>query len=630
MMRARALAWILCLLVAPAMAGAAGSQWEWEGVSRIVALGDVHGSYDKMVTLLQGTKMVDDQLAWIGGNQHLVFCGDLTDRGDNDRAVMDLVRRLQAEAEAAGGRVHMVLGNHEVMNLSRDRRYWNQDLLDEFAKDETKAERRQAFKAFQFSASTQTAQDKRAFEEMFPPGYFARARAFESDGEYGSWLLEQPTVVKINGVLFLHGGLTQRVAALGLDEINRQVPADIRKFLAGAGEMGNVVPWPADFGSIMRVAYELAERRGRSPEVAGAKAVLEAHKGLAFEAGGPVWYRGTSVENERLERDRVHEVLKLLDARAEMVGHTVTRTGRISSRFNGTVYRADVGMGYGRPPLAAVLEGEGLLVFNPATATLTAALVEPLQGEGWPAGEEDLSDHQLERFLEKAEIKSRLSFEVEGVHLQVLELEQKDMKLRALFGDAQETAEQAAAEGRQSRRMYQHQVAAYKLDRQFGLDMVPVTVLRKVDGKKGGVQIWIQGALDLTGIQEYGGEAMLDDLGPEIARARAFSALIGLQDRLDFGKLVLPIPRRVMIADNGVSFSENPNSEDLLEEGCGPVGAAFLRSLGTLEAGKLKKALGGLLSAAQLDAILKRRDGILEMCVTPDPDWSIRKILDRQ
>jgi len=194
----------------------------------VVALGDVHGSYDKMVSLLQGTKMVDDELGWIGGKQHLVFCGDLTDRGANDRAVMDLVHRLQTEAEAAGGRVHMVLGNHEVMNLTRDRRYWNADLVEAFAKDETESDRRKAFKQFQSSAAIQTAHDNQAFEERFPPGYFARARAFDPNGEYGSWLLEQPTVVKVNGVVFLHGGLTRRVAALGLDAINGTPILDLK------------------------------------------------------------------------------------------------------------------------------------------------------------------------------------------------------------------------------------------------------------------------------------------------------------------------------------------------------------------------------------------------------------------
>ena len=629
-MRARLLlvsVWFL--LTAPALVGAEGSKWEWEGVSRIIALGDVHGSYEKLLSLLQGTKLIDDELAWIGGNQHLVFCGDLTDRGTNDRAVLDMARRLQKEAEAADGKVHVVLGNHDVMNLTRDRRYWTPELLSGFAKDETEEERLQGFRQFQRQHGQQVERGIRAFDEKFPPGYFARARAFDPDGEYGSWLLEQPTVVKVNGVLFLHGGLTPRVAKRGLDEINRLVTADIRAFLEAADALGDSVPWPRDYGTILGVAHELGERRGKSPKVTAAKTVLEAQEGLAFEPAGPVWYRGTSVDNERLENQLVDEVLELLNARAEMVGHTVTRSGQISSRFNGQVYRADVGMSYGRPALAAVLQGENLHVYNPANGALMAAYTEPPQGEGWPQGEEDLSDHQLERFLERAEIKDRKHLEKEGVPLMILELEHKDMKLQALFGYAQESAEEAAADNRKTRRMYQNVVAAYRLDRLFDLHMVPVTVLRKVDGTNGAIQIWIQSALDLTEIEEYEAEDLLEKMLPEIARARAFSGLIGLKKRLKFGVNFLPVTHEVKLADNGIAFSEDPDIGDFLTEGCGPVGEAFLHSLETLEYNNIKDKLGEFLSKEQIEAILKRRDGILEICINPDPDWSVDRVRNR-
>ena len=67
--------------------------------------------------------MVDGDSKWVGGKSHFVLCGDLVDRGPDDRAILDLVRRLQKEAKSAGGVVHVLLGNHEVMNLIRDLRY---------------------------------------------------------------------------------------------------------------------------------------------------------------------------------------------------------------------------------------------------------------------------------------------------------------------------------------------------------------------------------------------------------------------------------------------------------------------------------------------------------------------------
>src|SRR5512139_707237 len=82
------------------------AKWEWAGIDRIVAIGDIHGTYDKFVSLLRGTGLVDEAMSWKGGDDHLVLAGDLVDRGPDDRKVMELVMRLQNEARAAGGAVH--------------------------------------------------------------------------------------------------------------------------------------------------------------------------------------------------------------------------------------------------------------------------------------------------------------------------------------------------------------------------------------------------------------------------------------------------------------------------------------------------------------------------------------------
>jgi hypothetical protein len=95
----------------------------WTGVSKVIGVGDLHGSYDKAIRVLQAADLLDEDLRWIGGAQHLVVVGDFVDRGVGDRALMDLFRRIQPESEAAGGRVHVLLGNHEVMILMRDDRY---------------------------------------------------------------------------------------------------------------------------------------------------------------------------------------------------------------------------------------------------------------------------------------------------------------------------------------------------------------------------------------------------------------------------------------------------------------------------------------------------------------------------
>ena len=75
------------------------------------------------------------------GRTHLVSLGDLLDRGDDSRKVMDLLMRLQVEAAAAGGQVHVVVGNHEAMNVLGDLRYVSRGDYAAYAGDEDAATR---------------------------------------------------------------------------------------------------------------------------------------------------------------------------------------------------------------------------------------------------------------------------------------------------------------------------------------------------------------------------------------------------------------------------------------------------------------------------------------------------------
>jgi hypothetical protein len=81
-------------------------------------IGDVHGQMKKLIKLLRDTHLVDEHHTWTGGHTILWFIGDLVDRGPDSIAVLDLVMRLQAEAEQAGGQVACLLGNHELMMLA--------------------------------------------------------------------------------------------------------------------------------------------------------------------------------------------------------------------------------------------------------------------------------------------------------------------------------------------------------------------------------------------------------------------------------------------------------------------------------------------------------------------------------
>jgi hypothetical protein len=82
---------------------------------------DVHGHYDELVAALQHAKLLDSDCAWCGGQTRLTFMGDYFDRGPDGVAVVDLVRRLQGEADRSGGRVDALIGNHEILALGMSR-----------------------------------------------------------------------------------------------------------------------------------------------------------------------------------------------------------------------------------------------------------------------------------------------------------------------------------------------------------------------------------------------------------------------------------------------------------------------------------------------------------------------------
>lgn len=289
---------------------------------KVYVFGDVHGAFEPLMRLLSGNGLIDDEQRWSGGTAHLVSVGDLLDRGARSREVMDLLRRLQTEAAEAGGRVHVVLGNHEVMNLTGDLR----DVSDaEFA----------AFAASSAEPSTQpaTATDVPigGETEPLPLGYAEHRAAFAADGEYGSWLLSLPAIIKVNQTLFVHGGLSPLLTGRSISEIN----ADVRAELATA----------------------VAEQSG---ERIASDALLG--------SGGPFWYRGSAACHPLLETPVLERQLEALQASTLVVGHTPTPRRRIRQRLNARVYVVDTGM------LAKVYRGEPYLLRFEAGASAPTVL----------------------------------------------------------------------------------------------------------------------------------------------------------------------------------------------------------------------------------------------------------------
>ncbi len=588
----------------------------------MVAIGDVHGSYDKLLKLLRGTGLIDAELSWMGSTDHLVLLGDLVDRGPDDRQVLDLVRRLQTEATAAGGRVHALLGNHEVMNLSGDLRYVSAEGFRDFLPEEDKKARNQAMQRFRstFAPGVPLISLKPAFEEDFPPGYFGRLSAFSDQGEYGSWLLEQPAIIKINDVVFVHGGLTDTVAAKGLEGINREVHQSIRGFMEKAQALFDMTGFPPSYRDALTTARNLEASSGRGNRAAVAEAVLRFSESLPYVPSGPLWYRGVSNGSERFERYSVQRALEDIGANTMVIGHTPTASGRINSRFGGTVFRVDVGMAYGREPLALVFEGDENKVYDPAADSYVPYVVEPPGGEGVGHFAEQLPEDQLLEFLRTADIEGCKEGQ-DGVRFaKICDLEANGLRLRALFQSVDERPGNVVEEPRSVPRSYRNEIASYLIDRLLGIGLVPATVERPVYGVPGSLQIWLDTAVDEPLLEIYNKTDLLDGLEDQLSRARAFMAVMDVYEaHPSIGLMLLPHEKQLQVADVTKAFSTSTKlNPDMLNGQCPPISPKRRLEFLEVSHSEIKREVGEYLSDEQIKALLARRDLILNDCGEPE------------
>jgi hypothetical protein len=90
-------------------------------VTAVYIIGDIHGQCEKLHNLLRGVGLIDTEAAWSGADSTLWFMGDLVNHGPDGIGVIELVKRLREQAAQAGGRVHALIGNHDVLLLAAHR-----------------------------------------------------------------------------------------------------------------------------------------------------------------------------------------------------------------------------------------------------------------------------------------------------------------------------------------------------------------------------------------------------------------------------------------------------------------------------------------------------------------------------
>ncbi|MCG6964335.1 MAG: metallophosphoesterase [Acidobacteria bacterium] len=409
------------LLLAPWAATGADPCPGTVGAARIVAVGDVHGSFSGLVEILTTTGLIDHDLHWTGGNATLVQVGDILDRGSDVRRVMDLLMRLQGESRAAGGKVICLLGNHEAMNLFGIRSYVNKQAYATFADSKSEARQKSAWKqqVRVWEKRVKRAgkimvdipeETKTRWKEAYPPGSFEYGEALAPDGRYGKWLSSLPVAVVIGDTLFIHGGLSPALKGLSAADMNRRVAPELAEFVAARDALVKrklAEPW-APIGvvaleadqEITRMSQELNDRQRSKRKVAAYIRTLQAVRNwkswILAADDGPLWTRDAAEWNEDERGAEMDALIEAAGARRMVVGHTVQKTGSIQPRFGNRVFLIDTGMLKsefdGRPSaleicgdiVTAIYTDERQQLVGPDAAPPRAPPIQPAAGTAIP------------------------------------------------------------------------------------------------------------------------------------------------------------------------------------------------------------------------------------------------------
>ncbi|HUT07549.1 MAG TPA: metallophosphoesterase [Candidatus Latescibacteria bacterium] len=457
---------------------AADIPYLWTGIDRVVAVADLHGDYDRFVFILTqpGVGVLDEELHWIAGKTHLVQLGDIMDRGDYAKEIFDLLIRLEKEAEAVGGMVHVLLGNHEEMNitgisLDYPKYVTVKQFVDflpdpyrkskeaEYLKTLSPQERKKA-EANALDVATDenlTAFWQKILDRKDPEDRKAYVLGFNNT--YGDWLLQKNVIIKIDDVIFVHGGVSEAFSKWPLREIN----------------------------TVMRTELELFQGRMRDPR----RYPRPFRPKLVYNSDGPLWFRGQATER-RSAQSEVDRILANLGARAMVIGHNffsfpvgspVVGKDQVA-RFHDKVWMMDSGISgsYGGVPSALIYDKGDFKVWGETqelAARTTVKLPPPVA----------LAPKDMEDFLRTASVVGRGPGPGGRTDAWRLTLEAGGAMRTALFRYIDRRRPDPLADS------YKYDLAAYALDKYLVLGYVPPIVAYQVDKTPGALQAFVTNSI---------------------------------------------------------------------------------------------------------------------------------------
>uniref|UniRef100_A0A5B7BVF8 Calcineurin-like phosphoesterase domain-containing protein n=1 Tax=Davidia involucrata TaxID=16924 RepID=A0A5B7BVF8_DAVIN len=316
---------------------------------RIVAVGDLHGDLSQARCALEmaGVLSSDGQDLWTGGETVLIQLGDILDRGEDEIAILSLLRSLDIQAKAKGGAVFQVNGNHETMNVEGDFRYVDSGAFDECIDfmeylEDCEHNWEEAFISW-VGVSERWKEDRKISQNYWGPlnlvkrqkGVIARSILLRPGGPLARELARHTVVLKVDDWVFCHGGLLPHHVVYGIERMNREVS----NWMKGLSESDNSPQFPF----IATRGYDSV-----------------------------VWNRLYSRDLSDLEDYQISQIQSILEetlqavgAKAMVVGHTPQTTG-VNCKYNCSIWRIDVGMSSGvlnsRPEVLEIRDNKARVI----------------------------------------------------------------------------------------------------------------------------------------------------------------------------------------------------------------------------------------------------------------------------
>lgn len=644
---------VLCVLLISVSAVSAAD-------SRVVAVGDVHGEYEGFVSILQKAGLVDARLKWTGGKATFVQVGDYLDRGPQVRKVMDLLMSLEKAARKKRGQTVVLLGNHEVMNLTSVLHDADPASYAGFADRKSEKRRQEAYSRYaalhgrladRYGREPWPLLDEIAWNEKHPLGFVEFQEALGRDGKYGRWLRSRPAAARVGETVFVHAGVSPNAKDRTVEEINRRVQQEIeamdrvREYLVAEKLVLPFFTYPE---IVAVVALELAREGEMSDDLLRILRVAKSMYQLTiYSPDGPLWFRGYGEWSEEEGRAQLPGILSGLGARRIVVGHSILEGGRrIVPRFGNSVFLIDTGMlrGYapnGRPSAleivgdrseAIYLDGRVNLDEPPRSsgpggprprpefqfASFPGDASPPAAAAAWrgPGGSPlpFRTGAEVEAFLAGSTLVSVSKKKLSGATAP-LKVLVKNGKVRAngVFRSLHREEENARWEsGRFTellRDTYLSEIAAYQLSLLLGLDTVPPTVPWQLKGQPGALQLWIEEARPGWHPSEVEQPSDPARWALELDRMLVFDALIGNKDRHE-GNVLIDSDGKVWWIDHTRGFGRE---RDLPEEKIQRCERRIREGLKSLDPAVAAERLAPYMGPREVDALLERRTRLLQL-----------------